>query len=164
VLPQHAVERLALQPAVVVLAVEGEDLVEGEARGFLHPPVELHEGDVQAASEAAPDRGLARAAQAEKGDDGKRALAPRAGEELRRCRAQRHGQAGQLAHRDVGLPPFHLDEEALGASRSSGQVAQRRLAFQAQGAHALAESGEEPIRIHGSDCTIIHHARHRYAL
>jgi hypothetical protein len=137
--------------------VKGEDLVEGEARGFLHPPVELHEGHVQAAGEAAPDRGLARTAQAEKGDDGKVALASRAGEELRRRGAQRHGQAGQLAHRDVGLSPLHLDEEALGESRTSGQVAQRRLAFQAQGAHALAESGEEPIRVHRRYCTIIHH-------
>ena len=75
-LVQHALQRLALQAPVVVLAVQGEDLGQGQARRLLDAAVQLHEGHAQPAGEAAPDGGLARAAQAEQRDDGERRRRP----------------------------------------------------------------------------------------
>jgi hypothetical protein len=46
------------------------------------------------------------------------------------------------------LSRLHQDEETLGEAGAPGQVAQGGPAFEAQRAHALAEPGEQPIRVH----------------
>jgi hypothetical protein len=61
------VERLALEAAVVVLAVEREQLGKAEVGGLLDAAVQLDERDAQASREAAADGRLAGAAQAEQG-------------------------------------------------------------------------------------------------
>ena len=140
-----------------------EDLVQAQPRRLLHPPVELHEGDAQAAGQAAADGGLARPAQAEQGDDGQVALAAEAAEQLRGRGAERAGQAGQLAHGDVGPARLHLDQEAGREARAHGQLAQGGAVPRPQRAHALAEAAEEPVGVHvgvqyttqhASDCAL----------
>ena len=64
-----AVERLALEPAVVVLSVQREQLVQRQVGRLLDPAIELDERHVQPAREPLPDRRLAGAAQTEQRDD-----------------------------------------------------------------------------------------------
>ena len=72
--PSHAerAERLALQPAVVVLAVQREELGQRHVGRLLDLPIELDEADAQPPRELLADRRLAGAAQAEQRDDARR--------------------------------------------------------------------------------------------
>jgi hypothetical protein len=98
---QHLLEGCALEPPVVLLAVQREDLGERQAGRLLDAPVQLHEGHVQAPGQAPSDRGLAGAAQPQQRDQGQGGLARRLGQQRRGCRAQGAGQSRQLAHGDV---------------------------------------------------------------
>ena len=150
--PSTCVERLALEPPVVVLAVQREDLVEGQPGRLLDPAVELDEGHLQPPRQPPPDRALARAAQAEERDGGQAGLAAGAGEQLGGGRPQRAGQRRQLAHGDVRLAGLDLDQEARREVGPAGQLAQRAAAGGAQRPRAAAERREQEV---GAPCVRI---------
>ena len=66
---EHGLQHVALEAAIVVLAVQREELGEAQVGGLLDAAVELDEGHAQPARQPAADRRLARAAQAEQRDD-----------------------------------------------------------------------------------------------
>ena len=62
-------EGFTLEAAVIVLAVEGEQLRERQVGGLFDAAVQFDEGQPQPAGKAPADRGLACPTQTEQGDD-----------------------------------------------------------------------------------------------
>jgi hypothetical protein len=146
VLREPAPEGVGLEPAIVVLAVDAEDVGERQPGRLLDERVELEEGEPEPRREAAPDRRLARAAEAEERDPLRRRVGPpplgveqhAAGGEAEGLRERREPVDG-----DVRAPGLELGQEARREPAPRGQHAERQPALQPRAAHAEAEAAEE---------------------
>jgi hypothetical protein len=112
---QEPRQHLLLEPAVVGLSVELEDLAEAETGRRLDLLIDLHERHPAVVGELLADRRLAGAAHAEERDHGGAPVArDGAGEDLGGSGRERLGDLGEAHERDVALAGLELGEKALG--------------------------------------------------
>ena len=143
---EDGLQHVALEPAVVVLAVQREELGQAEVRGLFDSAVELDERHAQAPRQPAADGRLAGAAQSEQGDDRLGILA-RQRDERRRRDLEGARDVGEAADRDVAAARLELHEEARRNAGALCDVAQRPPTLEPSRPRPLAERSQE-IRSH----------------
>ena len=111
---EHLLQDVALEPAVVVLAVQREDLGEAQIRRFFNAPIELDERASKPPCQAASHGRLAGASKSEEGDDSRLWGCPGGRKERGRRRVQRRSNVSQPAHRDVASAALELNQEPTG--------------------------------------------------
>src|SRR6185295_2522676 len=122
---EQLLEHLALEPAVVRLAVEREQLAEREAGSGFDLLIELDERHVEPLRERCTDRRLAGAAHAEQGDRASIGRGFGGGEERRGGGTERMRDLGEAPQRDVAVTGLELREKPLGDSRLFGELPAR---------------------------------------
>ena len=140
-LSEHVRERLPFQPAVVVLAVEREELRERHVGGLFDLAIQFHEPDVQAARELPADRGLPGAAKAEQRHHPRR-VGMVVGQQIGRGHREGAGEIGESLHRDVAASGFELDEEPHRHTGAFCELADRPVPLHARRPHALPDQFE----------------------
>jgi hypothetical protein len=150
-------QRLALQPPVVALSVQLEDLVEGKAGRFLHERIHLDERNAQFRGQQRPDGALPGAAKAGEGDD--RAARARGAEQRVHAGVERVGQVDQPDEGDVPVAGFDAGKKPEGKPGARSQFGPAEPARLAQAANARRQElqglmGRAIIGRHV--CTIVH--------
>lgn len=143
-------QRVPLEPPVVALAMDLEDLAERETGGLFDAPVQLDEGNVHPPGERPSDGALPRSSEAKKSDQTRtlRGLEARWRKKLAGGGLESRGDLREAENGGVPLPRLHLREEPLGEPRAARQLLSTPSPRAAEAAHLSSDDREERVVAH----------------